>query len=522
MPASQHRSPRFVPPGGSVDARQGVALWALLGLITLVGFLLRLEQMGQSLAGDEALTFISERGQSLGGLLDAMRDNDEQTPPLYYILAWIAARLGDLTVWLRVPSLVLGTATIPLVYVLGTRTVGRRAALVGAALMSVTPFAVFYGSEARAYATLMFFATLATLALLLALERRQARWWALYALASTAVLYSHYIGGFVVAAGAAWALWTQRERWLEVVIAQLAIALAFLPELLSPRTGGLDLHGGPLHLRWSSLTDLVGLFPGYPPGSGGGPEPSLATVPGTAALVLVGAGLGVALIAGVTGRHRRAERRPESGGSPTIVLLAVMSIATPIGVLVYSLTTHDLFVGRYFSASLPALLLVIAWLLTRSGSRTALLAVALVLVGVSLGTLRMLDPSNERPPYRDVARYIEENTGPGDHVIVPFRDPSQALFVGFLAQSLLEVYDVKSHPIFFQQLHAPPAWAPAGRARTVAVLVPDSAFFPRFPRYAGPRRCFVRSAQRTFEGRWHPQAAIYRVRRGQEACSDRG
>jgi 4-amino-4-deoxy-L-arabinose transferase-like glycosyltransferase len=383
----------------------------------------------------------------------------------------------------------------------------------------VTPFAVFYGSEARAYATLMFFATLAALALLLAVERRQRRWWALYALASTAVLYSHYIGGFVVAAGAAWALWTERERWREVVIAHLAIGLAFLPEILSPRTGGLALHGGPLQLRWSSLADLVGLFPGYPPGSGAGPEPSLTTVPGVAALMLVGAGLGVALVAEVIGRRPRGGERTELG-SPAIVLLAVMAVATPAGVLMYSLSEHDLFAGRYFSASLPALLLVIAWLLTRSGSRTALLAVALVLVGVSLGTLRMLDPSNERPPYRDVARYIEDSTGAADHVIVPFEDPSQALFVGFLAQTLLEVYDVKSHPTFFQEIDDPPAWAPAARVRTVAVLVPDSVLFPRFPAYAGPGRCFVRSAQRTFEGRWHPRAAIYRLRRGDEACPD--
>ena len=112
----------------------------------------------------------------------------ESTPPLHFVLAWATAKIGDPTIWVRVPSLVLGNATVPLVYLLGARTLGRSAGIVGAALIAIAPFAIFYGVEDRAYAALGFFATLSTLTLLEATRTGERRWWIAFALASAAVL----------------------------------------------------------------------------------------------------------------------------------------------------------------------------------------------------------------------------------------------------------------------------------------------------------------------------------------------
>ena len=46
------------------------------------------------------------------------------------------------------------TATIPLVYLLGRETVGRTAGALGAAVLAASPFSLYYGVEARPYATL--------------------------------------------------------------------------------------------------------------------------------------------------------------------------------------------------------------------------------------------------------------------------------------------------------------------------------------------------------------------------------
>ena len=44
---------------------------------------------------------------------------------------------------LRAPSFLAGVAAIPLVYLLGARTVGRAAALVAAAITALSPFMIF-------------------------------------------------------------------------------------------------------------------------------------------------------------------------------------------------------------------------------------------------------------------------------------------------------------------------------------------------------------------------------------------
>ncbi len=52
------------------------------------------------------------------------------------------------------------------------RTVGRRAALVAAALTALSPFLIFYSAEARGYELMIALVLVSTLALLRAVEQR--------------------------------------------------------------------------------------------------------------------------------------------------------------------------------------------------------------------------------------------------------------------------------------------------------------------------------------------------------------
>lgn len=82
-------------------------------------------------------------------------------PPLYYFLLHVWSLAGSSDWWLRALSGVVSVAGIPLAYLagrrLGRRVVaeglgGHRTGLITAALWSVLPFAVRYGSETRMYA----------------------------------------------------------------------------------------------------------------------------------------------------------------------------------------------------------------------------------------------------------------------------------------------------------------------------------------------------------------------------------
>ena len=111
--------------------------------------------MDDSLFGDELILFNIVHDRSLNDALQIVQDT-EKTPPLHFVIAWLAATVDDPTEWVRAPSLFFGNATVPVVYLLGTRTVGRAAALAGAAFAALSPYAVLYATEARAYATVMF------------------------------------------------------------------------------------------------------------------------------------------------------------------------------------------------------------------------------------------------------------------------------------------------------------------------------------------------------------------------------
>ena len=178
----------------------GRLLLAAVGALTLLGFAIRLANFDQSLLGDELSTYWIINGHSLGDVLSSVRSNDEITPPLYFILGWLSLKIGSDPEWVRLPSLLAGTATIPLVYMLGARTVGRAAGLLAAAVFALSPFMIYYSDEARSYALMIALLTASTLALLIALESGRARWWAVYAACSCGALLSHYTCVFPLAA----------------------------------------------------------------------------------------------------------------------------------------------------------------------------------------------------------------------------------------------------------------------------------------------------------------------------------
>jgi uncharacterized membrane protein len=109
-------------PKQQTELRSGLAWravdWDLVvvGVVTAVALLLRLSQLHQSLGGDEVFSYQDIFGRSFGAVLTTVHAGGENSPPLFFLLAWATAKLGDSTVWLRLPSVVAGTATVVVVY----------------------------------------------------------------------------------------------------------------------------------------------------------------------------------------------------------------------------------------------------------------------------------------------------------------------------------------------------------------------------------------------------------------------
>ncbi len=450
--------------GGQGDSR----LWALaVAVLTLVGLAVRMRGIHESLFADEIYSYRIVANYGLLHIVGQVHDT-AITPPLHYLLARVAVEFGDARTWIRVPSIILGAATVPLTYLLGVRTLNRRAGLFAAAVAAISPFAVFYGTEARAYATLMFLVVLSTLALLIALDSGRRRWLVLYVAAATLVLYAHYSGVFVVAAQALWALATHRERFRELLIANVAIALAYLPWVPSFLFQG-DEHPpeqislvSPVTLR-SFKDAMLATFPGRP-------FVDLHVVPGNAALVAICAALVVAAAALAWDLLRRREPATGVPRRDRVVLLAVLAVATPIGITVYSLAETSLFGPRNMAASLPAIWLLLGWLLTASRRVMAAVAGGLVVGALAVGTAISLGDDYRRPPYREAATVIDARATRCEPVVeVLWLNPQNAL------SKALEPQLTRAHPVSRITPYDEPGWRLAARSPSLFVVAPRVA-----------------------------------------------
>ena len=146
---------------------------------TLLAAALRLSTLDlQSFWYDEAFTPVHVLHPSLWATLRSVV-HTENTPPLWYVLAWADSRvLGTGEVALRLPSALAGIATVPVAWAIGARArrpaPRARAAIVCAALVAVNPLFVWYSQEARAYALFVLMAALAMLCFLRARARADA------------------------------------------------------------------------------------------------------------------------------------------------------------------------------------------------------------------------------------------------------------------------------------------------------------------------------------------------------------
>jgi mannosyltransferase len=384
-----------------VRVRTPTIALAVAGL-TLLALALRVPGLDQSLFGDELFTYDTAAVGSLSDLVHAVRAT-EVSPPGFFFVVWLARRVSDAQVWLRLPSLACGVALIALVYVVGRRLVGFPAALAGAAFATLSPFLVWYSNEARGYAMLACLVVASTWALLVALERGGGWRWALVGALVAAALLTHYTALYVIAAQAVWAVWARPDRWRPLVAAHVAAALVvavWLP--FAPGDNG-------------AIAFLVKLTPDtavreWLRAAVGQPYVKVGALPGTATLVALGlAGVGAVAGTAVAVRSGRFDRR--------LLLVAVLAFATPVGLIVYSLFQPNIYVGRNLISSLPYLYLLIAALLVALPRPLAVAGVVLALAGLGIGVAKSFEQRYQRPDWKGVAAYLEPRVRNGDRVV---------------------------------------------------------------------------------------------------------
>lgn len=454
----------------------------------------------QALFGDELFTYAIALRPGIGDAFDEILAT-ENTPPLYYLLAWPLAQIGDAATAVRLPAVLAGATTVPVAILVGQRLAGLRAGIAAGMLLALWPFAVFYSSEARAYSTAGLLALLSFLLLLRALETRRRLDWAAHAAAACLAVLAHLTAVFVIAAAACWALWRVRDARRPVFVCGLAV-VATLAAWLPGIARQADNPGREVLASYAPVTaETVVKAPAT--AVLGHPFVPLRDFPGTVLLALMMAAL-LVLAAGPLLRRRDPASR--SLLEP-LALAAALAAATPAGALVVSVLGDSIWLPRNLYVALPFLAVALGVAAAALRPRVAAAAVGVLLAVFAVGTWRTLGP-DRRPPMDAAAETINAATRPGDAVL----QTSYGLAVGPLAEDLRRTLDVPAALRFAgPDLSAPDGFwearAPGSRVFLVGPVVDGVVVGP-----APPRR-YVHERSERHEGLIDIEVAVYRAER---------
>jgi len=180
----------------------------ILALVVILGVALRVYDLGgKSLWTDEVAS---------------VRDSESTTsmikgaqPPLYYFVLYLFRYMGTNEVILRLPSVIFGILTIALVYKVGKIFFGTKEGLIGAFLLSISTFHVYYSQEARMYTLLALLSLLSFYFFYKSIKENRKTLWFGFILSTLLTLLTHYFGVIVM--------------FVEVVIFILIITQESLP-----------------------------------------------------------------------------------------------------------------------------------------------------------------------------------------------------------------------------------------------------------------------------------------------------
>jgi hypothetical protein len=364
-------------------------------------------------------------------------------PPLYYAQLWLWARAGYGDDWLLLNSVAWSVAGVAAVGWAGTRLLGRDAGIAAALLLALSPLSAEYAQQLRMYAMVMCLATLAWYRMETGLDQlRRGHVWQAAAL-QAAVCLAH-AGGPLIAAllGAAGAVKLVLERRFDIIWTWLLASIC--AGVVAAAVLGHSLLRGVQHLAaatWLSLPQGYGeLLLGRSPG----PDSLPVLVGGLATWIAVAIG------AWRAGLRRRGLLLIVLGG-PVLVLL--ISLVSPIW------DVRSLSHLAPFVALSLAPLVASVW--RRAPAAWRLPVAAALLAAGTLASATVLRPRQIDGDYTRIARMLNEQARPGDHVLtqrLPCFWAMARYLVGPTWGSPLAVQPLPENPRWQAVAQALPAW----------------------------------------------------------------
>lgn len=386
----------------------------LLPGIIVLGIILRLIAINQSLWLDEAIGALVVKNESYAQILTDFPKHDNH-PPLYYLTlkAWTNI-FGYSEPALRALSVAFGVLTVYLIYKIGER-IDERLKIWPAFLLATSPLFIYYSQEARMYIMVAFLASAAFYFFLLTLGERPRKVfvWILFSLTATALVFTDYIPVFLLLVFPLVGLIKRMSKdwWKKLFFSAIPLVLlgiAWLPTFLyQARAGRLFLQSLP---GWSQVA--------------GGATAKQAVLVWTKfalgrisfepkniyyALVVI---FSIPLLIALAEAWKKREK----------VIPIWLFLLAPLVLGFIASIFFPAFIYFRFIFLLPAFYLLVAWGVKHFEKTASLILIVFISAGNIFGWLIYIkDPNQQREQWRQAVSFIENRATVGD--IAVFENP---------------------------------------------------------------------------------------------------
>jgi mannosyltransferase len=319
-------------------------------------------------------------------------------PPLFHFIVrgWVHLfGVNDLSG--REVAMLFGILSVPLIYWVGTMMADRKAGLIAASLLALSPIHVYTSQYGRHYSLFVFFVILSIAAFANLYREPDNTWYGVfYVTANVLLVYTHYFGWLIVSCEGLFFLigrFTYVRRWVNIY---LSVVLSVIPWAIMIATHTRDRGVGQF-IAWIETPTLWE------------PIKTLVSFNGTWPMVHQRK-LGLVLMGGIA-MFSMARLGFRNRNCRDSVYFLVSCVALPfVTVFLVSVTLQPIWLTRTMLVSLPAYYLLIA-----AGSREferwkpvcVLMLVPVVWMG--LAALSYLQ-TDHRMPFERTARYLESLT----------------------------------------------------------------------------------------------------------------
>jgi mannosyltransferase len=401
-----------ISPGSQTGAgrpqTRAPRLWIALLAIVLVGLALRIYHIGNhGLFVDEVYSVLVAKGIGDPELIqfDAAR-------PFYFLLlkGWLAFSSDE--TWMRLLSVIFGTANIVVIYLLGKALGGAKVGFAAAVLTALSPMEIHYSQQVRMYTLGTFLALSGSLALLKAFDTTKRSYLWVWAAARTMMVLTLPLTAVLLLVDGLYAYHHRQGTKLLPLTAVCALVLLvawspFLMILLRAQASPYDSWRATLDAP--NLTDFLTLLVNFTASAiplqecGGLPCFDWFTLAYNVIFVPV---LGVA----VAFCHKQAK----------MVWCLGWGLIPLTAFLLYSNVFPPLFITRYtmFTAPFVLILLAFGWAEAWTRWRPVGFGIASVYLLAMTSYLSYFYSHPVHEDWRPVAEYIAAHEKPGDQIVI--------------------------------------------------------------------------------------------------------